>query len=149
MGIDIKGLDQLNSRISRIDAVTSKAQLQLMREYSKKIADKARDFAPVDEGNLENSIVVVEKPTGINRRLVSEIGVDTSKLGSGYTQRGYPYHIAMHEDPSGTSGNGPLSREKAERLGVMVGPKYMTRALDHYADQLNEAFAKAVREALR
>lgn len=144
MTVKIAGISATLANLQRIAAATSRAERALVEEYAEKIAAKARDYAPVDEGYLEGAIEVDRSErSGINGRIVHKIGVNTSKLGPGYSQRGYPYHIAMHEDPNDESGNGPRSQEKANRLGVMVGPKYLSRALADYKAEMKAA-AKAL-----
>ena len=137
MSVKVTGITSTKAELKRTVERTSDAERKLVRTYSDKIKVLAGKFAPVDEGFLENAIDTEENKTvGQRGRLSFQVGVNTDKLGPNFTQRGFPYHIQMHEDPENNAGNGPQSREKAARLGVNVGSKYMTRALDFYRDEI-------------
>lgn len=148
MGVKIRGLDALTSVLSRIGETTSDKERKLVDSFAEKIVARAKQYAPVDEGNLEKSIVAERTRTGINGRIISKIGVDVSKLGPGWAVRGYRYHVRMHEDPT-VSGKGDKSRDKARDLGVMVGYKYMARALEDFRQPMMEAAKKLAREVGR
>lgn len=127
MGLSIEGVRQTEVRLRRIERRTSKRLLEHMRKSALEIRDLARMYAPVDEGNLEEAIEVIESTERFlgNRRNIELIGVDPDKLGEGYSAYGFRYDIAMHE---GSYQLGPRSRAKAESTGKEVGPKYLTRA---------------------
>jgi hypothetical protein len=149
MTVKITGVISTKKAITRVAEKTSAAELALIRDYAEKIAQRARDYAPEDEGDLVGSIETSTATSrGVNGRKVIEVGVNVSKLGPSYSERGFPYHIMMHEDPAGTAGNGPKSQAKAASLGVRVGPKYLTRALEDHEDRLiAEAKALAKKES--
>lgn len=144
-GLRISGVQATLAKLERIGKRTNKAALRIVRAGAKDIADRASDYAPVDQGDLENSIVVEEDRRG-NDRIVFYVGVDPSKLGEGYWRYGFRYDIEMHE---GVYNPGPLSQAKNARVGGSgVGPKYLERALDEIGPEIEEAVKEATRGIL-
>lgn len=127
MGLKILGVKETLVNLRRTEQRTHKRLLRLMRRGAEDIRDLSREYAPVDEGNLEEAIEVgesVENFMGRSRN-VEFVGVNPDKLGEGFTKYKYRYDIAMHE---GSYNLGPLSQAKAQASGKQVGPKYLTRA---------------------
>lgn len=142
--VSIKGLDDVIARLERVGAKTCDAERELMEKSAEQMRDRAKMYAPVDEGNLEEAIKTRPvKRAGINGRNVHEVYVDKDELGEGYSKYGHRYDITMHEDPQGNSGKGPRSQAKAESLGVFVGPKFLERALEEMRRPIEEA-ARAI-----
>lgn len=128
MGVTIQGVSSTLASLRRSERRTNKRMLRLMRRGAQEVADRARQYAPVDEGNLEDAIEVAETSERFfgNARQVSLVGVNPEKLGEGYTKYGYRYDIRMHEDT--TYELGPRSRAKQEATGKKVGSKFLARA---------------------
>lgn len=148
MGLEITGVKSTLVNLRRTERVTSKRLLRLMRSSARDIRDLAREYAPVDEGNLEDAIQVIE---GAERflgrtRNVEMVGVDTSKLGEGYTKYGRRYDIMMHE---GSYNLGPRSQAKADSTGKTVGPKYLTRAWKDLEPEIRAKAERIVAETTR
>jgi len=129
-------------KLRRTEQRTSKKLLRHMRNSAIKIRDLAREFAPVDEGNLEEAIVVAESKEGFmgRARAVETVGVDPSKLGEGYAKYGERYDVLMHE---GVYNLGDASKAKANSNGKKVGAKYLSRAWQELEPQIT-AKAKAI-----
>jgi hypothetical protein len=127
MGLTVKGISETVVKLRRTEKTTSKRLLLHMRNSAIKIRDLARALAPVDEGNLEDAIQVIEDGESFlgRTRKIEMIGVDSSRLGEGYTKYGHRYDVFMHE---GSYNLGQKSQDKAAANGKMVGPKYLTRA---------------------
>lgn len=144
----IKGLDEVIAELERVGARTSEAERRLMEKSTEEIARIARDYAPVDEGNLESAIKTKRiTGAGINNRTIHAVFVDKEELGEGYTMYGHRYDVMMHEDPAGNSGKGPKSQAKAKKLGVLVGPKFLERALEETRESIETA-ARAIAKRL-
>ncbi len=127
MGLEILGVKDTLMKLRRTEKTTHKRLLRHMRNSANDIRDLAREFAPVDEGNLEEAIEVGEGKEGFfgRDRNVEFVGVNPAKLGEGYTKYKYRYDIRMHE---GSYQLGDASNKKAASNGKDVGPKYLTRA---------------------
>lgn len=142
MGLEILGVKSTLVKLRRTERTTTKQLLRHMRESARDIRDLARDYAPVDEGNLEEAIEVVESKEGFfgHNRNIELVGVNPAKLGEGYTKYKERYDVLMHE---GVYDLGPRSQKKAA-TGKDVGPKYLTRA---WRDLEPDITAKAKRIA--
>lgn len=139
MGLKVRGIGAVKRALVRTEQRTTKALLRHMRNSAILIRDLAREYAPVDQGDLENAIVATEAPEVSfgRKRQVAFVGVDSSVLGPGYNRWGFRYDIHMHE---GAYKLGPLSQAKQDASGKTVGPKYLTRACE---DLKPEIYAKA------
>lgn len=148
MGLEILGVRDTLVKLRRTEKRTSKRLLRHMRNSAEDIRDLAREYAPVDEGNLEEAIEVGETQEGFlgRNRNVELIGVNPAKLGEGYTKYKYRYDIAMHE---GSYNLGPLSQAKAASSGKQVGPKYLTRAWKDLEPDIRAEAEKIVADTAR
>lgn len=113
----------------------------VLREGAKKIADRAREYAPVDEGNLEAAIHAGEDRGGINRRVRTYVEVADQVNGV----RVEDYALEMHESVYNL---GPKSAEKAAQTGKAVGRKYLERAADDFEDEIAEEFERLIERML-
>lgn len=99
-----------------------------MLEGGYKMRDKARDYAPVDLGNLEKAIKLEHDRAGIHGRREVTVYVDEGMSVEGREEHTVAeYAMRMHE---GSYNLGKKSLEKESALGVQVGPKYLERAAD-------------------
>lgn len=126
----------------------------VMSEEGKKIAELARDYAPVDKGNLEDAIQVEETNTGLNGRREVTVFVDESVAAGGDKAVG-DYALLMHEAlyPYGSAGPddkrfqlGPKSQAKRAG-GKKVGGKFLTRALSDRRAEFMAKVAKKVKNS--
>lgn len=143
MGVRIKGVSEVVAMIHNDAERSTRVALEEMRAGADEIAELAAKFAPVDKGNLEAAIKVEEDRGGINNRTRVYVGVDESVViddRDGKTVGDYA--VIMHE---GTYDLGPKSREKAARLGLKVGRKYLERAMK----KLGPGIAKRIKERVK
>lgn len=140
MGVTVTGAEELRYLLKQAGQKAVKGAIDQMRKEAQKIADLARQMAPVDEGDLEKAIIVTEEGGGRDSsgrfaRKQLSVGVDMdapagfNKRGEQITVGAYAYVMHEHLAPFGKFGLGPLSRLKQSRQSVMVGGKYLERAL--------------------
>jgi hypothetical protein len=138
----------IDSLIAQLDAVgkdTTKAAQNAMKAGGKDIRDLARDYAPIDDGDLEKAIVTqVDGKTvfvGIDPRAVDEHGrpvVGYATLMHEYQAIGAPGPLPK---ASGLYGLGKKSVAKDGGRGI-VGGKFLERAFNELARKIvaNAAF---------
>lgn len=134
-------------RLEQIGEKVVKGVSDVMQDYAEKIVERAREYAPIDKGNLERAIKKSTNKFGLNRRNTIDIYVDeTMSVGKGKTIRDYARY--MHEGIPGIQGGyklGKKSLEKDAGRGI-VGRKYLTRALNDYKqDYLSAVRSRADR----
>lgn len=147
MGVELEGIEETLFKLKRAAKRTNDAELAALRKHSKIMTQRAKDYAPVDKGNLEQAIQDLETREGtFNRRLEILIGVNPDLLGQGYFVYGERYDLIMHE---GGYSLGPASQEKQRRTGKQVGAKFLTRAFDDILpdlmDEMNRIFERQMR----
>lgn len=123
MGLKITGLAEMIRRLSNDAEQSSRGSRDALVEGGEKIAQRAKEYAPIDEGNLEDAITstgVIDKGS---RRKVVDVYVDTNHAGT-RAPTVEDYYLRMHE---GSYNLGSKSREKDGGSGK-VGPKYLERA---------------------
>ncbi len=131
MSIKIEGIDSLVADLKRTERRVIKRSRESVKKYAGKIAERASENAPIKDGYLENSIGILSE-TEQPGRYTMEIGVDSDKLGPGFTRDGFPYHVKMHDDEYNL---GKRSREKRD-AGHNVGPDFLNRATWEFEQQL-------------
>lgn len=125
MPIKLKGLNATLSTFREVDRRFREAAAEEIELGAKRIAALARMYAPQDTGALMKSIRAQRVHDGRATRWRIKVGGTIG--GRDVTE----YALAVHE---GYSTNRPSwslgrkSREKAARLGVSVGPRYLLRA---------------------
>jgi hypothetical protein len=155
MSITIEESGSLSALIQQVGARAVRGVYAQMKVEAEKVAQKAREFAPVDEGNLEQAIKVREAGGGRNElgqfeRKSVEVYVDAQMPvpeRPGKTVGDYAYEMHEHLTPAGPLQLGPKSEAKNAGSG-QVGGKYMERAADAVAaeilNSLTDAAIKAV-----
>lgn len=146
MGIKVSGVDALIAQLSQIGQKAERGVADELRDGAKEIAELARMYAPVDEGNLEEAIKHEEDRTGVNGRIQTYVYVDGSMKGSN-GNRVEDYAMEMHESPNYNLG--PLSEAKQNRTGQVVGYKYLERAVDKLRPQITKRVADRIRKELK
>lgn len=131
MGLKVTGLDGLGIRLENVALRASEGAREALERGSQKIRVKAIDYAPVDEGNLEEAIKTESNRDGIHGRKTFSVYVDDTAPGTRANNVGQ-YATIMHE---GVYKLGEKSQEKDAGRGV-VGPKYLERALDDLEDEI-------------
>lgn len=124
-------VDVMKIRMEQLTERSEREILQVMREEAAQIAELAKDYAPRDEGSLEDAIKVLEDREGLNRRTRVTVGVDENHLDDKGRRVG-EYALIMHEKlapyGSGAFNLGPESTAKDAGSG-RVGGKYLDRAI--------------------
>mgnify|MGYP001037944824 CR=1 FL=1 len=150
MGLKVTGISETKARIENDAERSSRAALREVERGAKKIVERARRQAPVDEGNLENAIKILGHDRGgLNRRKRIVVGVDGSMpVPERPGKTVGDYAGLMHENlqPYGIFELGEKSRDKQRNNpDVIVGGKFLERA----AQDLQQEIAQAVLAALR
>jgi hypothetical protein len=136
MGVTLLGLQELTASLRNVADMSSRGVRDALEHGAEDIQKLARLYAPVDEGNLEDSIKIdgtrdVSSQPG---RKMFMVYVDLSHPAEGGRSVG-EYAERMHE----TSYNlGPKSAAKEDAIGMMVGPKYLERAVEDLEDEINQ-----------
>ena len=116
-----------------------------MRTSAKKIALLAKLQCPHETGALEDSIHLEEMINEGNRRLMIDVvaggmsdGVDTDK-----------YAVLIHENYESIGKPGPGTLAKmAANPGVVIGSKFVERAVDNSEERLIKAMIQVVTEVI-
>jgi len=106
------------------------------------IRDRAQMFVPVDDGDMTEAIQVHIERAPFKRNVYS-VFVDETHIALKQDSMVGEYLVWLHENRDYELG--PKSKEKQERLGVNVGPKFMDRA---YRGQREEIVSR-VRSILK
>ena len=119
----------LEKKIRRRLAETPLAEKQIMHQIAVFIEKGAKDRAPVDQGNLTVCIksMVAQTPKG----MAAVVYVPVNSPAS-------PYAIPMHEHEYRLGVN---SQEKQRKVGVVVGRRYLIRAIEENAEAIRKRIA--------
>lgn len=161
MGVEVKGMEATIKRLRRTGDHTNANALSAMKDGVSKITERAKQYAPVDSGDLEDAIKAVPTREGtFRRRYEWDIGVDKNATKTRTHME--DYHVEMHENyPAEYSKKSKKSSDKNDALkgqlsgkitldrGKIVGGKYLERALKDYEDEIREEIEKIMREAGR
>jgi hypothetical protein len=135
MGMKVElDVDSIIATMEAIGKDATKAGVQALFEGGKEIQELAREYAPVDDGHLEQSIITMKVPS----EYTVHVGIDPRALD----EHGRPvndYGMMMHEFQTigggsvpggmGIYGLGPKSQAKDGGRGV-VGGKFLERAFN-------------------
>lgn len=123
----ISGLSSVVAKLALLQAEMPRRADGALKAGANMTVKLARSFAPVDKGDLEDAIVVLKQTKRILGKAEVTVGVDESRMvNDDPTKSVGEYAWLMHE---GTYNLGPKSEDKEMELGVEVGPKFLTRAL--------------------
>lgn len=152
MAVKIEGVDQLFYRIDRAGENSRSKMSKLLREGAEDIAQRAREYAPIDHGNLEKAIEV--EPLGGERdyrgrftKISYVVQVNPEATGfKGEPLLPYAYEMHEHQTPNGGKYKlGERSLQKDGGRGV-VGGGYMERAVDDIENDLMSRMIDVIRE---
>lgn len=152
--LKLTGLENLLANLRRVEEVTAKKSRQEMYKQGRKLRDHARWFSPVDEFNLEPSIVV-KKEHEYRGRIALNVGVHedgSDDLDSNLPKQNdssvdvMEYAERVHDsmEPFGDMGRGPNTQAK----GAQAGGGYMQRAFDELKPEMEAAMERAAKEAI-
>jgi hypothetical protein len=153
MSVTVEGTN-LGLLLQQMGEKVTRGVFAQMKVEAEKVAQKAREFAPVDHGNLEQAIKVREAGGGRNElgqfaRKSVEVYVDGEMPvpeRPGKTVGDYAYEMHEHLTPAGPLQLGPKSEAKNAGSG-QVGGKYMERAGDAVAAEILASLTDAALKA--
>lgn len=117
MGMTVD-LSQVRSRIADLSALIKGKEQVILKQISQAVSGAAKDRAPVDEGHLTADIKGEVQTAGGQTAAVIYVASNATTKD---------YAIEMHE---GEYNLGPLSLAKQAKVGVRVGRKFITRAIE-------------------
>jgi hypothetical protein len=132
---DVAVLAQLNKLKESIPKMASEA----LEEGGNAVAQRSRELAPVDLGNLEAAHTVDTKHKG--HKVIVTISVGGHVDGIDVDD----YVAEMHE---GSYELGPRSQAKDNATGQPVGSKFLERAVDENKDDIEATVREAVLKAV-
>lgn len=134
MPLRVRGVEAAISSLQTTHKRMTADALQAMHEGALEIEQRAREYAPVDTGNLENAITTSEVISTLGKSEIKVFVADEGDVSK--------YVLQMHE---GSYKLGPLSAAKAKATGKQVGPKFLSRA----ANELFPAIKQRILNKLR
>lgn len=151
MGVKITGVNALLKNLEITGKEYSAQARDALEEGAFQIAETAQDMSPRLEGNLEASIKVEYDAQGANRRKRFFVYVDEDAYGTGVDASGYRKYVGdyarfIHD---GSYEPGKESKAKEARVGVKVGPRFMTRSLRKWSGQIKRDVAEKLRAVSR
>lgn len=133
MGVKVEGIESLLLNLRQIGEHAVKGVSDEIRRGAYEIRDLAREYAPVDEGNLEEALSIEINRDDINGRLQAFVYIDlTVAAKKSPTGNVGGYAMRMHE---GFYKLGRKSRAKDGGRG-RVGRKFLQRAADDLSDEI-------------
>ncbi len=153
-GVTIRRVSETMRALDRTSKRVKSFERRLIERFSLEMVELAKRYAPVDKGNLEESIYRYPQYEGPHLRKVWYVGVDPSKLGESYSVYGHRYDIYQHEN---IHKPGKATRDKARDIGLpaggtranRVGSKYLERAAKQTAKKMAEEVQKKLSGELR
>jgi hypothetical protein len=130
VGLKIEGVDLLMRSLRQVQQRAVRGGADALREGGEEIAKLARDFAPIDDGDLTQAISA-EEERDVNNRVSILIWVDPTvqdEHGKQVAEYGARMHEGLAPYGSGAYNLGPNSRAKDGGRGI-VGGKFIERAL--------------------
>lgn len=147
MPVRVAGIMETEIMLAQVSETTKRRAVKKLHEKAVEIANLARKYAPIDEGNLEKAIKVF--PETIGERARNEAGqfvrqevfvyVDLDMPvpeRPGETVGKYAYTMHEHLTPFGPLNLGERSVEKQSGQREMVGGKYLERAMNEIGDSV-------------
>lgn len=132
MGLRVRGIDGIGARLENEARRASEGARFALKRGAENIRDLAKEYCPVDEENLEDSIMAEPRREGINRRYVYDVFVDLSHKGT-RAQTVEKYANFIHD---GNYKLGKKSEEKAALSGKYVGRKFLEKAFEELKDDI-------------
>lgn len=153
MGVVIKGSEELAKTLSLLGGDVAMAGRYALRRGAILMAETAQKYAPLEYGPLEESIKVAkEEHLGVNS-WKNTVFVDVAtpapqrkRKGRAVTVGDYATYVE-NNIPRGV-GRGEQSVAKAARLGVKVGPRFMSRAFRDTKPEIQADVESSIAAAL-
>lgn len=137
----IAGFGELSVILAQLEGHSVKAVNDGMQGVMAEVQKEAIANAPVDKGNLEHAI----KLRNLGQRRGWEVYVDGDEPDDTGNWTVGDYAGQMHE---GVYNLGPLSLEKQQQNGHIVGRKFLERAMDAKAEDVVDELNTKLMEAL-
>ena len=136
----------LSIQLTQVGKRAMRGVSAVMQEEGMKIRDKAREYAPVDKGNLEDAIRCDIDRNGLNGRTLVYVYVDMDYPAGANGKTVGDYAMIMHEGltPYGELNLGKYSQIKAATFAV--GGKFLERAIDEVAPKIESRVAAIARK---
>lgn len=152
MGVTVKGVKPTMARMTRVTDVSRREVLRVLLKGAQDIQSLARRMAPVDEGNLEQAIVLdppnltEETIAAGTRRKNITVYVDENLPAENGKKVG-DYATVMHESVY-EPGEKSQAKQSADP-SVTVGRKYLERAVDEIEPEIYRSVEDKLREVIR
>jgi len=148
MAVEYEGTDEVILSFKRVDLTARNLSMKKLIEAGAAIQELAQKFAPRDEANLENAIMMTpdpdaSQPRGVNGQFGSWAGTEVTVYVDGdapvperpgKTVGDYAYEQETHLEPAGNWQLGEGSRQKQDGQSETVGGAYMERAFDQITE---------------
>jgi hypothetical protein len=139
-------IGKLEIALIQVGERTTRGVSAIMQEAGKEIQQRAINYAPVDEGDLESAIKYSAERSGTRGRTMVFVYIDGDVITSDGNRVG-SYAMKMHEQlspyGSGRYNLGKLSLEK-RGLGYDVGGKFLERAISEIRESVYGRVEKMV-----
>jgi len=143
----ITGVGQVKARLRNIAEKVPDHAARTMRTIAAKIEKQSKLQCPHDDGELEDSIHQEVMIDETNRRLVIDIVAGGVVRGVDVDQ----YAVIIHENYEGQLKHGPGKNTLAKMAanpGVVIGSKFIQRAVDDAEPKLVKATIEAITTAV-
>lgn len=156
MPITVTGLIETQLMLAELGTTAKARVVARLHEKALKIAELARKYAPIDEGNLEKAIKVFPEKMPLSRARNSAgqfvrqeifVYVDTDMPvpgRPGKTVGNYAYKMHEHLAPFGPYKLGERSTAKQSGQREMVGGKYLERAMNEVGGTIMEGLSEGI-----
>jgi HK97 gp10 family phage protein len=152
-GFKMEGLDLVLSNMDQISNEVDRRLRQALNEAALAVEEGAKQLAPVDEGELEASIVAAEvkrTPSGYSVEVGSNLAHAARRHEEEPREGTHPKYIGAGKkiDMFYINGRGLKTRSKSPLGRYLPGRKFLESSLKYHKKNINESIADAVREVL-
>jgi hypothetical protein len=152
-GFKMEGLDLVLSNMDRISDEVDRRLCQALKDGALLVEEGAKDLAPVDEGELEASIVAAEvkrTPSGYSVEVGSNLAYAARRHEEESREGVFPKYIGGGQKINAyyINGRGLKTRSKSPLGRYLPGRKFLENSLKYHKKKINQSIADAVREVL-
>lgn len=147
MGVKVIGAASFAAKLRAAGAHGVPKVYDVLEKGAQDIQKRAKEYAPIDEGNLEDAIVIVNNSTPGKPSFLVEVEDRPGENGGMSTLE---YGLLMHEGlyPGSRYKLGKRSKEKAKATGKRVGGKFMSRAVRDFEKQILAKVRKFIQKGV-
>lgn len=151
MGVKVTGAMAVEQMLLDVEATAGVRVFAALKKGAKEVQSLAIKMAPVDEGNLEESIKTDVSAQGRDslgrfgqKKVTVYVDVDMPlPQEPGRTVGDYAYEIHEHQTPYGPIPLGKKSQAKNDSNGgIVVGGKFMERAAEAVSKDIDVALSE-------